>query len=440
MEISQTINEGSAVLTLGGRLDAFGSQKLEEIVHPLLKDLSGGVLVFDMARLSYLSSAGIRILLSAHKALQASGGSLRLAGLHGYCEQVLEMTGFTGRLPSHANVREALAAAGISVSPELRWSEPFSAECSGGSLRHCAWSNDRGEIRVLGHIEDVLYSRVTPERVHSKRFSETEYSIGLGALGDRPDDYLPLLGEMITIGGAMVWLPTDGHDTPDYLIPRKDTGEVTIRSGFNVSLHGDFNDLFLFETDSAGATLGDIYRDLFAWAKRHRPDFKGALEVTMRAEMASVFGSGILHSAIAANAPANGKMVTHPDNFADWFEVDQEPRHRNVTGLLTGIGIDLGTDLSAYDRERLEACFYLNPANRQASDQMLHNHGVFFSPQSFPSEPEGLRPEVLKVIGQGDFVDMRHLLDDCACTRALIGVSHVQQFVADPEARPVRPE
>lgn len=437
MEISQKINNDHAILTLAGRLDSFGAQQLETVVAPLLADLPKGVMVFDVTGLSYLSSAGIRVLLSAYKTLHASGRSLRLAGLHGYCEQVLAMTGFTGRLPSHPTVREALEAEGVAAHAELNWSTPDEAKHSGGTLSRCHWSDDRGEIRVLGHIEDVLYSRVTLERVHAKRFSETEYSIGLGALGADPEDYLPLFGEMITIGGAMVWLPTDGHDTPDYLIPKRDTGEVTIRTGFNVSLHGDFNDLFLFEGGPSGATLGDIYRDLFAWAKTHRPDFKGGLEVTMRAEMATVFGSGILFSAIAENAPANGKMVTHPDNFAQWFEIDTEPRHRNVTGLITGVGIDLDTDLSDYDQERLQACFYLNPANRQATDQMLHNHGVFFSPQPFPGKPESLRSEILTVIENGDFVDMRHLLDDCVCTRALIGVSYIQQFVADPEGRPI---
>lgn len=437
MEVTQDIQNSHVTLTLTGRLDAFGSQKLEEVVNPLLAAHKGKPFLFDVAGLSYLSSAGIRILLSSYKALKADGQTLHLVGLHGYCEQVLAMTGFTGRLPAHANLTEALAAAGVASQETIVWEPAVSGKVTGGRLSRCRWSDDVGEVRVLGHIEDVLYSRVDLDRVHAKRFSETEYSIGLGALGPDPEDYLSLFGEMITIGGAMVWLPTDGHDTPDYLIPKQDTGEVTIRTGFNVSLHGDFNDLFLFEASGPGATLADIYRDLFAWAKANRPDFKGGIEVTMRAEMENVFGSGVLFSPIAEKAPANGKMITHPDNFSKWFEIDREPRHRNVTGLLTGVGIDLGTDLSDYDQERLGACFYLNPGNAQATDQMLHNHGVFFAPQPFPEAPANFRDEILGVIENGEFVDMRHLLDDCTCTRALIGVSYIQQFVADPEGRPV---
>lgn len=74
----------------------------------------------------------------------------------------------------------------------------------------------------------MLYARLGEEDIRSRRFSKTEYSIGLGALGMSVNDCMPFLGEMITIGGTMVWLPTDGNDTPDFLIPKRDTGDITI--------------------------------------------------------------------------------------------------------------------------------------------------------------------------------------------------------------------
>ncbi len=119
-----------------------------------------------------------------------------------------------------------------------------------------------------------------------KKFSSKEYSIGLGALGPSDEDVLPLLGEMITIGGTMVWLPTDGNDTPDFLVPRQDSDSVLIRTGFNVSLAGDFNDYVEFEAASEkGATLAEVYESLMALARERRPDFRGAIGVAMRAEV-----------------------------------------------------------------------------------------------------------------------------------------------------------
>jgi len=46
--------------------------------------------------------------------------------------------------------------------------------------------------------------------VKQKKFSEVTYSLGLGALGADVNEAMPLLGEMITLHGSMVWLPTDG--------------------------------------------------------------------------------------------------------------------------------------------------------------------------------------------------------------------------------------
>ena len=133
---------------------------------------------------------------------------------------------------------------------------------------------------MLGDVRDVLHARITPAHLCSKRFSETEYSIGLGGLGDRLEDYFPLMGEMITVGGTMVWLPTDGHDTPDFLIPRKDTGQITLRTVFNVVIAGGFNELMRFESGAAEGTPIDVlYRALFDLARQRRPIIEGCSDL-----------------------------------------------------------------------------------------------------------------------------------------------------------------
>ena len=74
-------------------------------------------------------------------------------------------------------------------------------------------SQKEAVLKVVGDISKVLYAQLEEEDIFSRRFSETEYSIGLGALGESVKDCIHILGEMITIGGTMVWLPTDGNDT-----------------------------------------------------------------------------------------------------------------------------------------------------------------------------------------------------------------------------------
>lgn len=50
----------------------------------------------------------------------------------------------------------------------------------------------------------------------------------------------------------------------------------------------------------------------------------------------------------------------------------------------------------------------------------------------------GLEREISRVVGEGSFLDMRHLLDCSTLTRALIGVSYTQDFRLDPHGSPLR--
>jgi hypothetical protein len=238
---------------------------------------------------------------------------------------------------------------------------------------------------------------------------------------------------MITVGGTMVWLPTDGHDTPDFLIPQKDTGQITLRTAFNVVIAGGFNELMWFESRAAeGTSIDTLYRALFDLARQRRPDYRGVIGLAMRAQMGAVWGAGIKRSPIQEHAPTNHEMITHSSNVGQWFDFDATPRHEGATALICGVGADLTSDLSTYEQEEMNAVFYLNPGQVQNTRELLHNHGVLFSPLPFPEQPASLEAEIKRVVDEGDFIDMRHLLDRSCIRQALIGVSYIQSFRRDP--------
>jgi anti-anti-sigma factor len=435
MDVSTEIHNGVAIASLSGRLDGFGSQQLDSHFQSATANDEIGTLVVDLRAVSYISSAGIRSLLTIDKALRARNGKFAIAGLSNYCRDVIEMAGFAEVWTLYKTPTDALNDLNIDFKKEDRWAQAAKFETESGAFKLLKQDDSKGTALVLGDIANVLASKVSPDHISSKLFSQTEYSIGLGGLGERLDDYLPIMGEMITIGGTMVWLPTDGHDTADYLIPKQDTGSVRIRTGFNVALAGGFNDLAWFESNEPnGTTISQLYQELFKIARNRRPDFKGGIGLALRAQMSTVYGSGVLRSPIAPNRPSNGQWITHPDNFSEWFEIDKEPRHREVTGLIAGIGVDLssGSKYTEYDPKLFGASFYVNPANAKEDDLVLHNHGVLFSPMDFSTPPQDLAQEVNDVVEKGEFIDMRHLLDGCQIRSALVGINYIHEFVEDP--------
>ena len=76
---------------LEGRLDTTTAPQLESE----LKDLAGVTeLVFDMATLEYVSSAGLRVLLAAQKVMNKQG-SMVIRNANDDIKDILDVTGFS---------------------------------------------------------------------------------------------------------------------------------------------------------------------------------------------------------------------------------------------------------------------------------------------------------------------------------------------------------
>ena len=78
-------------IALEGRLDTMTAPQLEAELGSLDKAES---LVLDCTKLDYISSAGLRVLLSAHKIMCGKGG-MKVTGINEIVREVLEVTGFT---------------------------------------------------------------------------------------------------------------------------------------------------------------------------------------------------------------------------------------------------------------------------------------------------------------------------------------------------------
>ena len=86
------------LVTLGitGRLDTTTAPNLEAVINELSEDTKE--LVFNMADLEYISSAGIRVILSAYKKMNQSGGIMRIEKANEMVREVFEMTGLVEML------------------------------------------------------------------------------------------------------------------------------------------------------------------------------------------------------------------------------------------------------------------------------------------------------------------------------------------------------
>ncbi len=91
MTIKKTMNGTELVIELEGRLDTVTSPELEAELGKSLD--SAESLVLNFSKLEYISSAGRRVLLSAHKTMSAKGG-MKITNVNEMVQEVFEVTGF----------------------------------------------------------------------------------------------------------------------------------------------------------------------------------------------------------------------------------------------------------------------------------------------------------------------------------------------------------
>jgi anti-sigma B factor antagonist len=92
MTINKTQKADTLEIALEGRLDTMTSPELEAELNKSMNDAEK--LVMDFSKLDYISSAGLRVLLSAHKVMNRKGG-LKITHVNDIVQEVFEVTGFS---------------------------------------------------------------------------------------------------------------------------------------------------------------------------------------------------------------------------------------------------------------------------------------------------------------------------------------------------------
>ena len=91
MTIEKVLNGETQTLVVAGRLDTQTAPELEKEVDAITSGVKE--LIFDMAGLEYVSSAGLRVILKAQKIINAQG-SMKLISVNDSIMEVFDITGF----------------------------------------------------------------------------------------------------------------------------------------------------------------------------------------------------------------------------------------------------------------------------------------------------------------------------------------------------------
>ena len=109
MEISAEREGGAVIARANGRIDSSNSREFHSGLEAAVADEDSAV-VLSFEDVSYISSAGMRVILLTAKSLQSSGTKFVLCSMDEPIREVFKISGFDKIIPIHGSQSEALTA------------------------------------------------------------------------------------------------------------------------------------------------------------------------------------------------------------------------------------------------------------------------------------------------------------------------------------------
>jgi anti-anti-sigma factor len=434
MEITARRAGEQLVLSLVGRMDGTGAQQVASAIQQHLNDHDTAI-IFDLGGVDYLSSAGLRVLQDSIRKMKERKGQVSVCRLQEFTKKILKTGGFLPILSVYPAVEDALADISKKKSPSAGG---VSIAGSGWSLfaEHC--SDKPCTLSVTGDLRAVYDGKVTISDVQATRGCSGMFCIGIGAMGKNRDTAAPLLGEMISMGGTVYWIPTDGHLTPDYFTA-EDSGSSGMKSFslFNVAFSGPFTDMIRISSEKPeGMTLAEVYEGIFRYAEQRYPGYRGICAMAIKATIGGLCRSDMKTSLLAACADQatrdpvampGGKTVTELPFEGSVSErisvIDVKSRYAGDILIGVGYGIDLKVAEKAFPQDDLAALFYTD-VRKSGTGTFLYTKGAVFKNLTWDNTA-GFEAQVGTVLDAGEFVAMHNLLGITKLKSALVGVAPV---------------
>jgi anti-sigma B factor antagonist len=95
MTITKSATDGHITFALEGRLESNTSDTLAKELAPVLEEAKHDV-TLDLAKLQFVSSAGLRVIFTTHKKCKASGRIFYVTNANDTIQEIFDITGYSG--------------------------------------------------------------------------------------------------------------------------------------------------------------------------------------------------------------------------------------------------------------------------------------------------------------------------------------------------------
>jgi len=386
-------------LNLKGRIDSMSSPEIDRQIKELI--LSGDrILVANFEEINYISSAGLRVFLSAQKQLKKVDGKMILYKLSPNVLEVFKLSGFVQFFTIFSNKDEVDSAAQAEQSP----SEVFSKKIEGTSIQYIIKDVEPGTLLRVGSQESLATSEYSHDKIVSVKPADIQFGTGLAALGDNYEEYKNYFGESVIIDRNFFFFPAVNRAAVDFMIYSQQESSLEYKFFHGFGFNGFYKYILSFENPDEFIELNRLVSTLFDVSDAN------LLGIVFLAESKGLWGMHLKRIPIIENKPENGKEIFGPENFSEWMNFPVEPSDIN--------NIVIGTGIAVKDKNQIL------PENQKlmSKETHFHIHGGVFEKEPFNKNIEQFENELKRIMVELEVHKVQHILGQSRFSSGIVGI------------------
>jgi anti-anti-sigma factor len=324
MRIS-TAQHGAVVEVIAeGRVDESWADHLASVLDDVVRRGTHQVRL-NMAAVTYLSSAGISVLIRCYNDLKQINGSFAVTAPSNRVRTILDLAGLSPLL-----LMDIAGAAPVDALIEHQ-----GAIHTENGLFEVLHAHEAKALacRVIGDHQSLQRGNCSAGDMSQLLFPAGAFGLGIGAFGSDYSECRDRFGEFVAAGGAAVYLPTDGASAPDYFVA---TGGLVpeVAMLYGIFCEGSFSHQLRFAPGEQARDVG-LSEIVSTCLKTAHADTAGMVII---AEATGLIGAALRRSP-ATERNNTASRFDHP-NIRKWVTFTAEPAHAGSLCLVVGIASD----------------------------------------------------------------------------------------------------
>lgn len=312
-------SDDKLTLKCNGRLDASRAGYLNDQINQMVRDGNYHI-ALDLTGIEYLSSAGIRFLISQNKNLEAVNGWCYISAMSDNVRNILSMVGLAdklSRIPDQSQTKRTETAT------SNRFTEN---DCIFSSQPLMLSATTKPDF--YGEPELIKQSAYGADHATIRKALSHTYGIGLGAIGETFEECADRFGEYIQLGKNIAYMPGDGSRKPDYIIG---SGQLvaSVTGLYGIHFRGHFSHMVAFEHEEAAQTIS--VSSLLSNLSGVLPKEKKSFAVLIIGESGGLIGTSLNAS------PVKGRNIFSFPEVKETMNFTTEPAHLKALTVIVGI-------------------------------------------------------------------------------------------------------